>query len=232
MLLNTYVWCEDTGSGYDFWSIVFETLYKEYIVESKKNNSELCKAVAKIESDDPNLYYIIMDNAVDNPEVLREILRVRELVKNKKNVAVIKVHSFEFVLLSFTMLENWVFAQKDELKEKRKNLLEFRRLFVDIICNGGDAEKLFLLKETQDCFEKMNSEQISAKLLFEITRNTGFETSKSKLGICYVNNCCEWDDREPDDICGLDDKRLSAYDKIRNIVEFSVLKDSFAKAGL
>lgn len=34
------------------------------------------------------------------------------------------------------------------------------------------------------------------------------------------------------DICGLDDRRISADEKFRTVFEYSVLKDSFAKAGL
>ena len=42
-----YVWCEDKGSGFDFWKAVFASIDNEIIVETKKNNSELIKAVSK-----------------------------------------------------------------------------------------------------------------------------------------------------------------------------------------
>ena len=121
--MNTYVWCEDSKSGFEFWKVVFKILYKDYTVESKKNNSELCKAVSKI-VDDENKYYILMDNAIDNPDVLRETQRLHIALKDKRNVALIKIHSFEFVLLSFRLLEDWVFANEDVLKEKRAKLIE------------------------------------------------------------------------------------------------------------
>jgi hypothetical protein len=38
----------------------------------------------------------------------------------------------------------------------------------------------------------MNTEQLSAKRLLEITRNTGFETTKGKLGDCFIVDQCEW----------------------------------------
>ena len=121
--MNTYVWCEDSKSGFEFWKVVFNILYKDYTVESKKNNSELCKAVSKI-VDDENKYYILMDNAIDNPDVPRETQRLHIALKDKRNVALIKIHSFEFVLLSFRLLEDWVFANEDVLKEKRAKLIE------------------------------------------------------------------------------------------------------------
>ena len=229
--MNTYVWCEDSKSGYEFWKRIFETLYKDYTVESKKNNSELCKAVSKL-AEDENKYYILMDNAIDNPDVMRETQRLYIALKDKKNVFAVKIHSFEFVLLSFRMLEDWVFAKEDELKKKRIKLIELKNLFVSIICNGGDEKNLASMKEELKISGSLNTEQLSAKLLFEITRNTGFETTKGMISDCFMVDCCDWANREDDDICGLDDNRITADKKIKDIFEYSVLKDSFAKAGL
>ncbi len=30
--MSKYVWCEDTGAGYEFWLKIFETLDKDIIV--------------------------------------------------------------------------------------------------------------------------------------------------------------------------------------------------------
>ena len=229
--MSTYVWCEDTGSGYEFWKQVFGTLYEDYTVESKNNNTELCKAVSKI-TEKENKYYILLDNAIDNPEVLRETQRLYSAMKDRDNVSAIKIHSFEFVLLSFRMLTDWVFSEQDELREKRKTLLALKDILVDVINNGGDISKLQAMKNALKISENMNTEQLSAKLLFEITRNTGFETTKGKLGECFVVDCCEWAERMSNDICGLDESRMTSNTKILEIYENSVLKDSFAKAGL
>lgn len=45
-----------------------------------------------------------------------------------------------------------------------------------------------------------NIEQLSAKLLFELTRNTGVEISKSRLGLCWLLSCCEWNERQENDV--------------------------------
>ena len=39
--------------------------------------------------------------------------------------------------------------------------------------------------------EEHNIEQLSSKLLFDLTRNTGFEVSKGVLGECWIKSCCE-----------------------------------------
>lgn len=227
--MSTYVWCEDSGSGLQFWNRIFHVLYEDFFVESKKNNTELCKSAKKINSDDH--YYILMDHSVDNPDVLRETQRLHSMIKDKSNITIIKLLSFEFVLLSFKKLEDWVFAQEDSLKEKRMGLLKAKDLFVEIMGNGGDVIKLAALKSSLE-LQYMNSEQISSKLLFEITRNTGFETTKGTLGECFSVDCCDWKSRMDDDICGLDEDHITADQKMREVFEYSVLKESFAKAGL
>ena len=163
---------------------------------------------------------------------MREVRRLHAAVKNKKNVSTIKVHSFEFLLLSFGMLEEWVFAEEDDLRRKRSRLLELKNVFVDIVCNGGDDKQLLSIKEMIDGDESLNTEQLAAKLLYNITRNTGFETTKGKLGNCFIIDCCDWDARSDDDICGLDNARIDANRKIKDIYEHSVLKEAFVKAGL
>lgn len=232
--MSRFLWCEDSKSGYHFWRALFQELYPDVNVDTKHGNTGLWKAVDKINADstDENLYYIVMDTAVDNPEVLRETRRLNASITGKDNIHVIKVHSFEFALLSFKLLEQWVFADKDELKEKRQNLLKERELFLRQNAPEADAFGLQAFKDAFEEYDGKNSEQIAAKLLFEITRNTGFETNKSHLGDCFINTCCEWLERKSDDICGLDSHRISAGEKARLLVDYSVLKEAFERVGL
>ena len=229
--MSTYVWCEDSGSGYAFWNTVFKIMYPEFIVETKNSNTRLNKAIRQI-SDDNNLYYVIVDTVLDNQDVLRELERLKRSIIGKNNIKVIKIHSFEFSLLSFEFLEKWVFAENDDLKEQRKDKLEAREKLVKLISDGGPADELSLFKSVYQYQSKMNTEKIVAKLLTEITRNTGFETNKKQVGFCFVNSCCEWDDRQENDLCGLDDKRLSVSEKIEQMVNHSILQAAFQEVGL
>ena len=226
-----YIWCEDSGSGLQFWKTVFSVLDKDIQVQSKGSNTRLRRAAEKI-SDDGNQYFILMDNAIDNADVLREVKRLKREIKDKDNVETINIHSFEYVLLSFKYLADWIFAKEDDLKDKRKKFLDARRIFIDLQENGGIASDLKELKEKLELSDAMNTEQISAKLLFEITRNTGFETNKGHLGQCFVADCCEWKERQNDDICGLDAQRKNSEEKMRDIMEFSVLRETLQKVGL
>lgn len=77
-----------------------------------------------------------------------------------------------------------------------------------------------------------NIEQLSAKLLFDLTRNTGFEVSKGNLGECWQKSCCEWSDRQVDDICGLDQTGFSLNDKMKQVYWGTSLYREFKNIGL
>ena len=229
--MANFIWCEDAGSGYQFWNTLFKAVYPRMSVVSQKGNSRLSKSAEQI-SDDGNTYYIMIDTAIDNPDVLREMSRLKKSISGKNNIRLIKIHSFEFALLSFEYLEQWVFAEKDELRDKRQTLLDARKKFIELIINGGTSEELGEFKSAYQFQDKANTEKISAKLLLEITKNTGFETDKSKVGSCFILDCCEWSHRQEDDICGLDYNRLTVTEKMEQIIKYSVLYEPFKEAGL
>ena len=226
-----YLWCEDSKSGYQFWKTIIGKIYPDIIVETKRGNTRLRKSVERIDNDG-NQYYIVMDSAIDNPDVLRETRRLSADISGKGNVHSISIHSFEFVLLSFELLEEWVFAEVDPLRDNRRRVLAASNIFVSRIKDKGNANALKDFKDVFDEYKARNSEQIASKLLFEITRNTGFETNKSKLGECFVVNCCDRTTRQDDDVCGLDDNRINSIEKAKLIVEYSVLGETIEKVGL
>lgn len=229
--MANYVWCEDSKSGYQFWKALFKETHPDFITETQLNNSRLAKKAGKI-TDDGNTYYIIIDTAVDNADVLREMARLNRNIAGKNNIKLIKVHSFEFTLLSFEHLDNWLFAENDEFKDRRSKLLIARAQFVSLINNGGSTDELNKFKSVYDFSDKNNTEKIAAKLLYEITRNTGFETDKSKIGDCFVNDCCEWNDRQANDVCGLDKNKLTASEKMEQIIRHSILNAAFKEVNL
>lgn len=226
-----YLWCEDRGAGFQFREKLCGTLYPEMVVETKMNNSGLRRAAGRI-CDDGNQYYILLDTAVDNPDVLREHLQLKKSTEGKENVRILGIHSFEFALLSFEMLEQWVFDEKDDLRTKRRNYLQAKDLLVRFIVSGGSPRELTDLKALLNYPENRNTEQLCAGILYGITRNTGFETDKGTLGACFYKSCCELSGRQPDDICGLDKNRITAERKMREIFSHSAIQSAFMKAGL
>lgn len=229
--MSNIFWCEDSKAGYEFWKLMFQNINSDYIVESKGNNSELRK-VAKNIIDDNNLYFLLVDQATDNPEVLREVKELKNIISAKKNARLVKIHSFEGNLLSFEYLEEWIFAQDDEFREKRKELIYAKDLLVRTVITGGEASDSTELTEFMNNHGCSTAEQLAAKLLFKITRNTGFETSKQKLGVCFTIDCCKWEERKSDDICGLDKNRLTLSDKMNDIAKHSSITAELMRNGI
>ena len=140
--MSKYLWCEDSGSGYQFWHTLCRYLYPDITVESKKNNSRLRAAVGQIE-DDGNEYYILMDAAADNPDVLRENQAMRKNAAGKANVHLILIHSFEFVLLSFRLFGSMGICRAGRAAGEKTESAARRRVVCEADFVGRDRRGAF-----------------------------------------------------------------------------------------
>lgn len=227
-----YFWTEDRKdkSGYQFWKTFLETLYPDVVLESKTNSSELVKSVAKIDSEDT--YIVALDHSFDNDQSIREVRALQKIMQSKNNIYEFRLISFEFILLSFSGLLDWIYAQDDELREKREGLIIVRKKLLEAVAKHTDYKEVPEIIEWLNDNEAYNVEQVTAKLLYELTRNTGFEVDKGNLGICWKTDCCGYEDRQADDKCGLDNSRLTLYGKMSTILKESFLKREFERIGL
>ena len=190
------------------------------------------KAVKTLQ-DEENKYIIVFDNSFDNLQVVMEQKRLKRYVSEKKNVFLLDIICFEYILLEFKELIEWIYAPDDEFLEKRAGTITARHKLVESLQDDNfDYKGIREIVEYDKNIEEHNIEQLSAKLLFDLTRNTGFEVSKGVLGECWIKSCCEWEERQEDDICGLDNGRLSVFDKMKRIYMGSSLKLQFSKIGL
>ena len=223
---RTFLWLEDRKgkAGYLFWETLMKYIAPHVTVESRKNNSELVKAVKAI-ADDGNRYLIVFDNSFDNLQIYQEQRRLKEYVKNKRNVFMVSFICFEYILLEFTNLIKWIYGPEDEFLVKRVSAITAREKLVHSIQSGNinykDIQEIIAYDNK---LENHNIEQLSAKLLFELTRNTGFEITKGSIGKCWIHSCCDWTEREADDLCGLDQEKLSVSEKMKCIYEETSLK--------
>lgn len=232
--METYLWIEDRKdkSSYIFWQTFMGQLCPKIVVESKKNNSELVKAVKALE-DSENRYIVLFDNSFDNLQVAMEQKLLRKYAKTKNNVLLIDIICFEYILLEFKDLIQWIYVSDDEFLTKRKNAIVAREKLVKTIQNGElNYKDIREIVEYNENIDNYNIEQLSAKILFDLTRNTGFEVSKSNIGECWIKSCCEWGQRMPDDICGLDASRLQLKEKMQNIYKGTSLFTQFQNIGL
>lgn len=231
---KTYLWIEDSKgkAGYRFWETLLGQICPDVIVESKKNNSELVKAVRSL-SDTEHRYVIVYDNSFDNLQVYQEQKRLQKYAEEKENVLLMDIICFEYILLEFDYLLDWIYAPDDEFFVKRAKAVQAREKLLEAVgTEGADYKVLQEVIAYDSNLENHNIEQLSARLLFDLTRNTGFEVSKGKIGGCWLVSCCEWEDRQENDICGLADHPLPLSDKMKSIYRGTSLQTEFSKTGL
>lgn len=200
--METYLWIEDRKgkSSYIFWQTLMGQMFSGIEVESKKNNSELVKAVKMLE-DTENRYIVVFDNSFDNLQIVMEQKLLREYAKVKNNVLLMDIICFEYILLEFKDLIEWIYASDDEFLTKRKKTIAAREKLVNTIQKGElNYKDICEIVEYNENVDNYNVEQLSAKILFDLTRNTGFEVFKGNIGECWIKSCCEWEKRMPDDI--------------------------------
>lgn len=232
--MKTYLWIEDrkNKSGYIFWQTLLGQLCPEIVLESKQNNSELVKAVKALE-DTENRYIVVFDNSFDNLQVAMEQKMLRKYAGDKENVVLMDIICFEYILLEFKELIEWIYAPDDEFLVKREKAIIAREKLVKTIQSGEiDYKDICEIIEYNENVDNYNVEQLSARILFDLTRNTGFEVSKGSVGECWIKSCCEWEERMPDDICGLDVSRLPVKEKMKRICKGTSLLKQFQNMGL
>ena len=148
------------------------------------------------------------------------------IVESKKN-------NSELVKSVKTLQDEENYASEDDFLKKRAGMIEARHKLVETLQDDDfDYKGIREIVDYDKRIEEHNIEQLSAKLLFDLTRNTGFEVSKGTLGERWIKSCCEWGNRQEDDICGLDHNRLAVFDKMKRIYDGSSLKLQFPKVGL
>lgn len=197
MFAKTFLWIEDRKgkASYIFWSNLLNQLCRDMVVESKKNNSELVKAVKNLDDID-NRYVIVFDNSFDNLQVAMEQKLLKQYADKKENVVLMDIICFEYILLEFKNLISWIYAPDDDFLKKRASAVSAREKLVNSIENGDmNYKDIKEIVEYDNHIDEHNIEQLAAKLLFDLTRNTGFEVSKGKMGDCWIKSCCEWENR-------------------------------------
>lgn len=201
-------------------------------MESKGNNSELVKAVRTMR-DDENKFIIVLDNSFDNVQAYQEQKALKKYAGDKSNIFLINIICFEYILLEFDKLIEWIYAPDDEFRIRRQKVIEAREKLTETIQSGRFGYKAIREIVNYDSnLDKHNIEQLSAKMLFDLTRNTGFEVSKRMIGDCWTKSCCEWHGRQDNDICGLDSCRLLIKDKMKNVYYGTSLRMEFSDVGL
>ena len=165
------------GFRYKFWTAFMHEICPQVIVESKMNNRELVKAVKGL-TDKENRYIIALDNSFDNVQIYMEQKILKEAADKRNNVFLLNFICFEYTLLEFDKLIDWIYAPEDEFREKRAGAIAAREKLVQIISsNDMNYKAIQEILDYDSNLHNHNIEQLSAKLLFDLTRNTGLDAS-------------------------------------------------------
>ncbi len=111
---KTFLWIEDREgkASYLFWNSLLEQLCPDVEVVGKKNNSELVKAVRNLD-DTKSRYVIVFDNSFDNLQLAKEKKLLKQCADKKANVVLMDIICFEYILLQFENLIDWIYAPDD-----------------------------------------------------------------------------------------------------------------------
>ena len=195
--MTNYLYFEDTGVGSEFWSLVNNHLLGgRYSLQNKNGIRGVRKALQNVES--ACKYFVIVDYIVDNTEVLRECVKIDGLAQQNSNITVIRIHSFEQLLLSFSFLCSWVNCSAG----LRTLVDQFNSVY-------GQSAKQALNQTAHKELIKFitervsgSSEHLSKVLLSDVMYGTGFAFVRDKIlkkrimGPCWKCNCCGVDRKE------------------------------------
>lgn len=230
---KVYFWTEDREgkSGYTFWQHFLSELFPAVILESKGNNARLLKAVKTI-TDNEALYIIAMDNSYDNPDVIKLLKELKRIARERSNIVLLDLVCFEFLLLEFKQLLDWVYAKDDEYRLSRTEDISAREAFVSAVKGNMDYNLYPVVKTYLQGSTGYNAEKVAAKILYGLTRNTGFEVSKSMLGECWWKDCCQWSAKDSTDKCGLDLTYLTCHEKMLAVLKGTSLEAQVGSFGM
>ena len=79
---------------------------------------------------------VIEENSFDNLQVAMEQKMLRKYVGDKENVILMDIICFEYILLEFKELIEWIYAPDDEFLVKREKAITAREKLVKTIQSG------------------------------------------------------------------------------------------------
>lgn len=106
-------------------------MFPSVILESKENNSKLLKAVMNL-TDKENTYIVVYDHSFDNKQVIRERKILKEQLQGKTNIKELNISCFEYMLLKFEKLIEWIYAPEDEFLQKRHKIVIAREKMEEV----------------------------------------------------------------------------------------------------
>lgn len=94
---------------------------------------------------------------------------LRQQIQKKANIVELDIICFEYILLEFAKLIEWIYALDDEFLIKRKEIIVVREKLLEAITQGKDYKDIDEIRNYVKLLDEYNIEQLSAKILSELT---------------------------------------------------------------
>lgn len=236
-----YLVCEDSGSGYQFWTTALK-IFTDYDVRDIDDNSTevnsnaifattsrgnmgLFKTVKSLNLTAQDVLILIYDN-IPTDTMYAQIDSIT-LLKKTIGFAICtsSYYCIEQVFLSYTYLLDFL-----ELN-KSSRVIELSKIWRFWISLGASVEGMkYCANKYDNIFSDFGStlEQKIASFLSQLTALSKLrvQISKSRIGSCWLCDCNESENVYVCDKCSKKDKRLTAKQKLLSLDENSVLHNS------
>lgn len=194
-----YLWTEDTGAGLHFWKLVNQLFFESALtVESKGSNQGILDALAVLQPEDDDEYYIAFDYVVDNQDIRNKYRLLKSMVeKSKGKIIILDIICFEHLILAFDKLVTWTGTGKiDKIKIREEVLSSIKNHRINL--SKIDDEKTL---QYLAAFKRYSTERVMKSLVGEFTQNEKWSVKGALMGECWYKDCCVSD--YPDDLrCG------------------------------
>ena len=207
-------------------------------IQGLNGNDSLIDKLENTVIQDTDIYLVLFDNVIDNPDVITYKDRLITICNKHRNVIEANLLCFEYIILSFIYLDKW--TKPISRDSGYGEALKMRELFMQGIHSGvnwGESKILLdyicKLKQidvtTLNGINKLNritSEHVASLILSRITgtSKSGFIVNKRTLGLCWT---CECRDKCDHSILGDTDNWRHCY---LNNTKPKTIKASQAKA--
>lgn len=183
-----YLWTEDIGAGLHFWKLVNQFFFNnQFVIESKESNQGILDALADLDIEENDEYYIAFDYVFDNQDIRNKYRMLKSIAeKSEGKIIILDMICFEYLILSFEKLVVWTGtgkADKIKIREKVLSAIENHRIDLGKI----DDEKTL---QYLSGFKKYSTERVMKSLVGEFTQNEKWSVKGILMGECWYKDCC------------------------------------------
>lgn len=189
-----YLWTEDSGAGFHYWKFVNQYLFEgRLLVESKGSNQGILDSVRALIPPKDSTYYIAFDLVYDNMDVVNKYQELCESAKKyPKQIILLDMICFEYIILSFSKLVHWTGTGKTDKIAMRKDILaSLKNHHIDLTLITDENTKEYLMG-----FKKFSTERVIKSLTNELTENDMWSVKGDSMGGCWHLDCCVSEKKE------------------------------------